>query len=161
MAVLASCPLVGERYPKLAGWAYLFSVPFWVWQLWAGWPGNPTDEELQRQYSPAIPALLLWIPCFFLLYWQRAHTWAVVCIALLCALVVALVVKYSYRLSAVAAFAGWSLTIPVVFTIHWPNGQRFWLVLVLGGLTTTVHGALRFAKALLGVRHHVMSESHV
>ena len=72
----------------------------------------------------------------------------------------ALVIKYSYKLSAVAAFVGWSLTIPVAFGLHWPNSQRFWLVLVLGGLTTTLHGALRFAKALLGVRQHMHSESH-
>jgi hypothetical protein len=150
----------GERYPKLAGWAYLFSIPLWVWQLWAGWPGNPTDEELKRQYSPAIPALLLWIPCFWLLYWQRAHSWAVVGVALLSAVVAALATKYIYKLSAIAAFAGWSLTIPVVFSLHWPTSQRFWLVLVLGGLTTTLHGVLRFAKALLSVRQHAHSESH-
>jgi hypothetical protein len=84
-----------------------------MWQLFVGWPGNPTDEELKRQYSPAVPAVLLWIPCFWLLYSLRAHGWAVVGIGFVSAVFGALLVKYRYKSSAIAAFAGWSLAIPV------------------------------------------------
>ena len=31
--------------PKLTGLAYLLALPFWICQLFVGWPGNPTDEE--------------------------------------------------------------------------------------------------------------------
>ena len=155
MAVLAIQPLSEQLSPKLTGLAYLLALPFWIWQLFVGWPGNPTDEELTRQYSPAVPALLLWIPCFWLLYSLRAHGWAVVGIGLVSAVFGALIVKYSYKSSAIAAFAGWSLAIPVAFLLPWPNSNKFFLVLVLGGVTTALLGALRFARALLGVRQRL------
>ena len=131
MAALAGQGLVEERYPR-ATWYWLVIIPFSLWYLWAGFP-RPTDpEDLKRESSGAAAAILLWIPCFWVLYWQRAHTWAVVAIGLVSCLAFGTIVKSRSKSSAIT-FIGWTLAVPVVFRLTWPNGQRFMLVLVLGG----------------------------
>lgn len=146
MATLAGQGLIEERYPRVT-WYWLVTVPFWLWYLWAGWPGNPSEEELKRFPAIGATALLLWIPCFLLLYWQRAHFWAVVAFGLVSAVAVGIVVKSRYKSSAIP-LVGWTLAVPIVFRLAWPNGQRFMLVLVLGGFVTALQGGLNFVRAL-------------
>ena len=150
MAALAGQGLIEERYPR-ATWYWLVIVPFWLWYLWAGWPGNPSDEELKRFPSIGATAILLWISCFFLLYWQRAHTWAVVAVGLVSAVAVGTMVKSRYKSYAVTLI-GWMLAVPIVFRLAWPNDQRFMLVLVLGGSVTALQGSVNFVRALRVLR---------
>jgi hypothetical protein len=148
MAVLAGQGLAEERYPR-ATWYWLLILPFCLWYLWAGWPGRPTPENLRQYRAHATAALLLWIPCLVLLYWQRTHAWSVIGIGFVSALAFGAAMKSLYKLRAIT-FAGWILAVPVVFRLAWPNTQRFMLVLVLGGLAIALQGALNFVQALPG-----------
>ena len=153
MAVLAGQGLIEERYPK-ATWYWLVIIPFGFWYLWAEWPGRwaeSLDDELKGFPSIGAIAMLLWIPCFFLLYWQRAHAWAVVAVGLVSAVAVGTMVKSRYNSYAITLI-GWMLAVPTVFRFKWPNEQRFMLVLVLGGLVTALQGSVSFVRALRIVR---------
>jgi hypothetical protein len=151
MATLAAQNLVAQRYPKMT-WFGLLLLPFCFWYLYSGWPGNPSPESLARQSSPADPAILLWIPIFMVMYWQRERPWSIVTIGIVTAFVVALMVRFRYKSSPIFTFIGWSLAVPLAFLPRWPNSQRFMLVLVLGSLITALQGGLLFARALRAIR---------
>ena len=153
MAALAGQGLVEERYPSVR-WYWLVILPFSLWYLWAEWPGRWAElqeEELKRSASGGAAALLLWIPCFFVLYWQRAHTWSVVAIGVVSALAVGTIVKARHKSAAVTVI-GWTVAIPIVFRLAWPNSQRFMLVLTLGGLFTALQGGFNFVRAVKSLR---------
>jgi len=57
-----------------------------------------------------------------------------------------------YRRSLILAIVSWGLAGPGVFLLPWPNGQRYYLVLVLGGFATALQGGLGLARDLIALR---------
>jgi hypothetical protein len=170
-AAMAGQNLIEERYPKgtwhWGAWYWFGILPVSLLYLFAGGLAlvddkntvglrTPSREELERDHRGIGAAallfwILLWIPCFFLLYWQRADSWAVVGIGLVAAVAFGMGSKFHYRYSVIP-FIGWTLAVPIAFSLAWPNGQRFLLVFVLGSLTTALQGALNFGRALRTLR---------
>jgi len=151
MAILPAQGIAEQRYPKMT-WFWLLLLPFWGWYLYAGWPRELTSESSECDVPPSAGVVLLWIPLYFVMYWQRAHVWAIVGIGTVSALVIALIIKDVYKSSPWLVFIGWTIAIPLAFLLKWPNGQRFMFVLMFGGLATAFYGLLFFGRALAKMR---------
>jgi hypothetical protein len=170
-AAMVGQNLIEERYPKgtwhWGAWYWFGVLPVSLLYLCgvglALVDGQNTvglstrsPEEMKRDHKGiGAAALFFWIllciPCFFLLYWQRAHAWAVVAMGLVSAVAFGMVSKFHYKYSAVP-FVGWTLAVPIAFRLAWPNSQRFLLVFVLGSLITALQGALNLGNALRTLR---------
>jgi len=117
-----------------------------LWMLWALWPRE--ESEAEKSWAGV---LLLWAVSFGVLTWQREHGWAVVGTSVEIALFLAWWAKL-HRRSLILAIVGWSLAGPAVFVLPWSNGQRFDLVLVLGGFATALQGGFGLARDLITLR---------
>ena len=127
-----------------------------LWLFWALWPLRES-EPLTGNTSAAV---FLLVVCVGVLTWQREHVWAVVGSGLVCAALFACGADV-YRRSLVLTVAAWGLAGFAVLLFPWPNGQRYDLVFVLGGLATTLQGGFWLASDLIAVRRHPQELSAV
>jgi hypothetical protein len=76
--------------------------------------------------------------------WQNTHTWAVPLFGGSIA-GIQWARSYSERRRHVLAVAGWAWAGMYPLLLSWPNEQRFYLTMLLGGLATTVQGVCEIA----------------
>jgi hypothetical protein len=98
-------------------------------------PGSvPPPWEGRNKWSFALLAV-----GFGLAWWQRTHFWAAPVLGFSLAGAIWLVSKPRQR-SCVLAVAGWLWAGLYPLTLAWPNEQRFYLALFIGGVATTLQG---------------------
>jgi hypothetical protein len=142
--------LLHERFSSVHGpWRSTVRFAAFIATLWTLWAlSRDTESAAEKSWATV---LLLWAVCFGVLAWQSEHAWAVVGTGVEVAALMAWSAK-SYGRSLILAIVGWGIAGPAVFLLPWPNGQRYDLVLVLGGFATALQGGIGLARDLSALR---------
>ncbi len=128
--------------------AATFATTLWtLWMLWALWPLRESDSPTGNKQA----AVFFLVLCVGVATWQREHLWAVVGTGLVCAPLLACLTEI-YQRSLALAVCAWGLAGFAVLLLPWPNGQRFDLIWMLGGLATALQGAIGLSSDLMSLR---------
>lgn len=147
VAVLGTYELLIDRFPA-SPWRGAMGFAFWLsqlWLLWALWPGTPT-EITGKPYRGEGEVLVYALSSGFFI-WQRDHIWVVLAWSIVSALFFLRIAVFRRKPSTIAAI-GWILSGVVALFVEWPNGQKFFLVVLLGGLSTVFQGVVEFARTV-------------
>lgn len=132
--------------------ATLLCFPLLILQLFDVSPDWRTRWDRKLWWSLLVLALCSGLSC-----WQRGSIWAAPVASLGVAQFIWVRSK-SEQSSYPLAVAGWVWAGLYPLTLPWPNEQRFYLALVLGGAATALQGAWEVVRYLRGHKPQWMQE---
>jgi hypothetical protein len=147
MAIASGDQLIQERFPHFVySWpVVLLNVLAFLFVFLSLFKHSPVSEN-RIEFRIEVAGFLMLLG-FCVTAWQRDHLWAVLGIGPSMAIFFFELAKLRER-SFVIAVAGWILAVCAAVYLPWPNGQRYLLVLVLGGFGTALQGAFDLPRNL-------------